>query len=50
VGNYLWLLELCKSKKEVIKALKEKEIDLKKKLEELKKQGLPTVITSEIRH
>jgi NACalpha-BTF3-like transcription factor len=39
-----------KSKEEIIKALKEKKIDLKKKLEELRKQGLPTVITTEIRH
>jgi hypothetical protein len=39
-----------KSKEEIIKALKEKKIDLKKKLEELKRQGLPTVITTEIRH
>jgi hypothetical protein len=37
-----------KSKEEIIKALKGKEIDLKKRLEELKRQGLPTVITSEI--
>jgi hypothetical protein len=34
-----------KSKGEILKALKEKKVDLKKKLEELKKQGLPTVIT-----
>jgi hypothetical protein len=39
-----------KSKEEIIKALKGKEIDLKKKLEELKKQGLPTVITIELQH
>jgi len=39
-----------KNKEEIIKAFKEKKIDLKKKLEELKKQGFPTVITSEIRH
>jgi hypothetical protein len=39
-----------KSKEEIIKALKGKEIDLKKKLEELKKQELPTVITTEVTH
>ncbi len=37
-----------KSKEEIMKALKEKKIDWKKMLEELKKQGLPTVITTEI--
>jgi len=36
------------SKEEIVKALKEKNIDWKKRLEELKKQGLPTVITTEI--
>jgi hypothetical protein len=39
-----------KSKGEVIKALKEKKIDWKERLEELRKQGFPTVITTEIRH
>jgi len=37
-----------KSKEEVVKALKEKNIDWKKRLEDLKKQGLPSVITTEI--
>jgi hypothetical protein len=39
-----------KSKEEIIKALREKRIDLKKKLEELEKGGLPTVITTEVPH
>jgi hypothetical protein len=39
-----------KSKEEIIKALREKKIDLKKRLEELKKLGLPTVITTEVQH
>lgn len=38
------------SKNEVIKALKWGKIDWKKRLEEPKKQGFPTVITTEIRH
>ena len=37
-----------RSKEEVVKALKEKRIDWKKRLEDLKKQGLPSVITTEI--
>jgi len=37
-----------RSKEEVVKALKEKKIDWKKRLKELKKQGLPSVITTEI--
>lgn len=32
-----------KSKEEIIKALKESKVDWKKRLEELKKQGFPTV-------
>jgi len=37
-----------KSKEEIVKALKERKIDWKKRLEELKRQGLPSVITTEI--
>ena len=37
-----------RSKEDVVKALKEMNIDWKKRLKELKKQGLPTVITTEI--
>jgi len=33
-----------------MKALKENKIDWKKRLEDLKKQGFPTVITTEVRH
>jgi hypothetical protein len=43
-------LNCGKSRKEVIKALKEKKIDLKRRLEELKRQGFPSLITTEIRH
>ena len=39
-----------KSKEEVVGALKEKKVDWKKRLEELKKQGFPSVITTEIQH
>jgi hypothetical protein len=39
-----------RSREEIIKALKEKKIDLKKRLEELKRQGFPTLITTEIQH
>jgi uncharacterized Zn finger protein len=35
-----------KSKKEIIKALQEKKINLRKRLEELKKLGLSTIITT----
>jgi tryptophanyl-tRNA synthetase len=43
-------LNCGKSKEEIIKALKEKKIDLKKRLEELRKQGFSLVITIKIQH
>ena len=39
-----------KSKEEIMKALRRKEIDLKKRLEELRKQGFSPVVTTKIQH